>query len=120
MNYAKEAALAAVDALTSSEKAGSAVNVYNAWYSISNVLRNLRTAGKDDIADEVRTALYAVAPEAMLLTMLISMLFVLLISVFVLSPITVGLYRIYLDLIDGKEVRFESLFALHKQYTVAM
>ena len=64
MNYAKEAALAAVDALTSSEKAGSAVNVYNAWYSISNVLRNLRTAGKDDIADEVRTALYAVAPEA--------------------------------------------------------
>ncbi len=64
MNYAKEAALAAVDALTSSEKAGSAVNVYNAWYSISNVLRNLRTAGKNDVADEVRTALYAVAPEA--------------------------------------------------------
>lgn len=57
----------------------------------------------------------AVSPESLLLTMLISMLFVIVISVLVLSPVTVGLYRIYLDLIDGKAVRFEALFSYFKK-----
>ena len=45
----------------------------------------------------------------------ISSRIIFLVSLFLVPPLTAGLSRIYLDLIDGKEVRFETLFAYFKK-----
>ena len=54
-------------------------------------------------------------PTTLILTTLIGTAFSFAVSIFVISPITVGLHRIYLDLIDGKDVRFETLFSYFKK-----
>ena len=50
-----------------------------------------------------------------LLAILLAYGFLFLVGIFLVPPLTVGLSRIYLDLIDGKEVRFENLFAYFKK-----
>ena len=50
-----------------------------------------------------------------LLAVLFAYGFIFLVGIFLVPPLTVGLSRIYLDLIDGKDVRFENLFAYFKK-----
>jgi len=44
---ADKAVVAAVDAITSDEKCGAVVDIYNTWYAVSRVLRHMRTYGND-------------------------------------------------------------------------
>ncbi len=67
MPYAAEAANSAILAITSDEEMGAVVDLYNTWFSVSNVLKNLRQFGGPEgiaKADEIVRNLRAAAPDA--------------------------------------------------------
>ena len=51
--YAEKAAKAAIDAITSDEVMGAVVDLYNTWFSVSNILNNLKKYGKTIEVDGV-------------------------------------------------------------------
>ena len=51
--YAEKAAKAAIDAITSDEVMGAVVDLYNTWFSVSNILSNLKNYGKTIEVDGV-------------------------------------------------------------------
>jgi len=53
IRYAEKAARAAIDAISSDEKMGAVVDLYNTWFSISNILTNLRQFGSVAVIDGV-------------------------------------------------------------------
>lgn len=67
--YAEEAAQSAIDAITADESIGAVVDVYNTWFSISNIITNL-TKYYDDLeegkalADKIVASLIEQAPDA--------------------------------------------------------
>ncbi len=66
---AKAAAQSAIDAITSDEKMGAVVDLYNTWFSIQNILNNLRkygTEADENLADVIVTDLRAKASAAIL------------------------------------------------------
>ena len=66
MPNADKAMRAAVDAITSDEELGACVDIYNTWFSISNIFSILSTTGNiQDIrfSDEMREELHNRAPE---------------------------------------------------------
>lgn len=67
MPYAAEAANSAILAITSDEEMGAVVDLYNTWFSVSNVLKNLRQFGGPEgiaKADQIVNDLRAAAPDA--------------------------------------------------------
>ena len=67
MPYAEEAARSAILAITSDEEMGAVVDLYNTWFSVKNVVQNLRTYGGTEgnrKADEIVNGLRAMAPDA--------------------------------------------------------
>lgn len=67
MPYAAEAANSAILAITSDEEMGAVVDLYNTWFSVSNVLKNLRQfGGAEGIAkaDQIVNDLRLAAPAA--------------------------------------------------------
>lgn len=67
MPYAEEATVAAIAAITSEEKMGAGVDLYNTWFAVNGVLENLNVycgdAGKV-VAAEILANLYTIAPNA--------------------------------------------------------
>ena len=62
-----EAARAAIDAITSDEPMSAVTDLYNTWYTVSNLLKNLRTYGGEEgnaRADEIVKELRRSAPYA--------------------------------------------------------
>lgn len=51
--YAEKAAKAAIDAITSDEVMGAVVDLYNTWFSVSNILSNLKNYGTTQTIDGV-------------------------------------------------------------------
>ncbi len=69
MPHAKEAAQSAIRAITSDEAMGAVVDLYNTWFSISNIVKNIRKYGTEadnDYADEMIRELCLSAPAAIL------------------------------------------------------
>ena len=65
MKYAEEATLAAIDAITSEEKVGAGVDLYNTWFAINGVLSNIHSYGTDkSLEGRLLARLYIGAPEA--------------------------------------------------------
>lgn len=65
MKYAEEATLAAIDAITSTEKVGAGVDLYNTWFAINGVLSNIHNYGTDrSLEGRLLARLYTGAPEA--------------------------------------------------------
>lgn len=65
--HALEAANSAIDAITSDEPMSAVVDLYNTWFSIGNVLDNLRAHGGEEgiaTADSIVKRLRAIAPAA--------------------------------------------------------
>ena len=72
--HAAEAAQSAIDAITADETMGAVVDLYNTWFSISNILTNLRKYSEDlvagaALADEIVVSLLQQAPGAIQVSM---------------------------------------------------
>ena len=72
--HAAEAAQSAIDAITADETMGAVVDLYNTWFSISNILSNLRKYSEDEaagaaLADEIVLSLIQQAPNAIRVSM---------------------------------------------------
>ena len=72
--HAAEAAQSAIIAITADETMGAVVDLYNTWFSISNILTNLRSYSEDKaagaaLADEIVISLLKQAPEAVKVSM---------------------------------------------------
>ncbi len=64
---AKAATKSAIDAITSDEAMGAVVDLYNTWYSIDNIVKNIRqygSAADNEYADEMIHDLLLEAPYA--------------------------------------------------------
>ncbi len=64
---AKAATQSAIDAITSDEAMGAVVDLYNTWYSIDNIVKNIRKYGSkadNEYADEMIIDLMLEAPYA--------------------------------------------------------
>ena len=69
MPNAAAAARSAIDAITSGEAMGAVVDLYNTWYSIGNIVTNLRNYGTEAdeaVADGIVNELLLSAPDAIL------------------------------------------------------
>ena len=69
MPYAEQAAQSAIDAITADDPIGAVVDVYNTWFSISNILTNLLNYSEDKAAgqalvDKIVAKLLVDAPAA--------------------------------------------------------
>lgn len=68
MPRADKAVMAAMRAMTTDEEPGAVTDVYNTWFAVSRTLRHMRdygTVADKARANELRTELYEVAPEAL-------------------------------------------------------
>ena len=71
MPYAREACATAYAAITSDEKIGEIVDLYNPWHALTVVLNTLINFGGEEgkaLASEIRGELYKTAPEAIAAT----------------------------------------------------
>jgi len=63
--HAMEAAVSAIDAITSDEPMHAVVDLFNTWFAVGNILTNLRTCGGEEgekLADEIVRTLRDKAP----------------------------------------------------------
>ena len=69
MPYAREAAISAMADIVNPAEIGAVVDLYNTWFAIKNIINNLTECGGASgkaQAEEIRSELRAMAPEALL------------------------------------------------------
>ena len=68
MKYHEQAAKSAMEAIGSDEPMGGIVDIYNTWYAVGNIIKNLRSFGGQGSAEKanaILSELRAMAPDAL-------------------------------------------------------